>query len=316
MSFTYDQLKQAIQDYTENDETSFVANIPLFIRQAEERILKNVQLTLFRKNATATLTAESEFLAMPSDYLAPYSLSLADGRENPQILRSPGNLSLILLRGVAGIEPDAALFNAEINGRKLGDITGDGTLGADDTTAAFSWEAGLSTTEVTAYIEGVMQPYMTAPENLASFQALGISFTFNGGPKSFVEFKDTSFLQSYTPASTTLGAPKYYGVYDVNYFSLSPTPDYGYTAELHYLYRPASLTSGEGSGTTWLSINAEMALLYGSLVEAYIYMKGEQDVMSMYNARLKEAIMGIKMLGEAKETTQDYRVGQIIRRKQ
>ena len=61
---------------------------------------------------------------------------------------------------------------------------------------------------------------------------------------------------------------------------------------------------------------AELALLYGSLVEAYIYMKGEQDVMAMYNARLQEAIMGIKLLGEAKETTQNYRVGQVIREKQ
>ena len=216
MGFTYDQLKQAIQDYTENDETSFVTNIPLFIRQAEERILKNVQLSLFRKNATATVTAQSEYLSMPSDYLAPFSLSLR---------------------------------------------------GADNN-------------------------------------------------KFFIEFKDSSFLQSFTSNPSTLGAPKYYGVFDVDFFSLAPTPDVGYTAELHYLYRPTSLTAGAGSGTTWLSLNAELALLYGSLVEAYIYMKGEQDVMAMYNARLQEAIMGIKLLGEAKETTQNYRVGQVIREKQ
>ena len=134
--------------------------------------------------------------------------------------------------------------------------------------------------------------------------------------KFFIEFKDSSFLQSYTPNPGTLGAPKYYGVFDVDFFSLAPTPDVGYTAELHYLYRPTSLTAGAGSGTTWLSLNAELALLYGSLVEAYIYMKGEQDVMAMYNARLQEAIMGIKLLGEAKETTQNYRVGQVIREKQ
>ncbi len=77
MSFTYDQLKTAIQDYTENDETSFVTNLPLFIRIAEERILKNVQLSLFRKNATASCTASNKFLACPSDFLAPFSLSLA-----------------------------------------------------------------------------------------------------------------------------------------------------------------------------------------------------------------------------------------------
>tara|TARA_R110000787_G_scaffold17442_1_gene54626 strand:- start:1030 stop:1680 length:651 start_codon:yes stop_codon:yes gene_type:complete len=216
MSFTYDQLKQAIQDYTENDEASFVTNLPLFIRQAEERILKTVQLSLFQKNATATVTAQNEYLAMPADYLAPFSLSLA----------------------------------------------------------------GPS------------------------------------GDKSFIEFKDPSFLQSYTPNPGVFGAPKYYSVFDVSNFLLAPTPDVGYIAELHYLYRPDSLTAGAGGGTTWLSLNAELALLYGSLVEAYIYMKGEQDVMAMYNARLQEAIMGIKLLGEAKETTQDYRVGKVIREKQ
>ena len=216
MSFTYDQLKQAIQDYTENDEASFVTNLPLFIRQAEERILKTVQLSLFQKNATATVTAQNEYLAMPADYLAPFSLSL------------------------------------------------------------------------------------TGPS----------------GDKSFIEFKDPSFLQSYTPNPGVFGAPKYYSVFDVSNFLLAPTPDVGYIAELHYLYRPDSLTAGAGGGTTWLSLNAELALLYGSLVEAYIYMKGEQDVMAMYNARLQEAIMGIKLLGEAKETTQDYRVGKVIREKQ
>jgi hypothetical protein len=216
MSFTYAQLKQAIQDYTENDETSFVNNLPLFIRQAEERILKNVQLSLFRKNATASTTASNPYLAVPSDYLAPFSLSLR---------------------------------------------------GAD-------------------------------------------------GDRFFIEFKDPSFVQTYTPDTTTTGAPKYYCVFDVDNFLLGPTPDTTYTAELHYFYRPLSLTAGSDSGTTWLSENAEMAMLYGSLIEAYIYMKGEQDVMSMYNSRFQESLVGIKMLGEAKETTDEYRTGKVVRAKQ
>lgn len=215
MSFTYDQLKTAIQDYTENDETSFVTNIPLFIRIAEERILKNVQLSLFRKNATAPTTASIKFLACPSDFLAPFSLSLA------------------------------------------------GT----------------------------------------------------NGDKFFVDFKDPSFIQTYTPNATTTGSPRYYSVFDVDNFILAPTPDIAYTAELHYFYRPASLTAGSGSGTTWLSENAEMSMLYGSLIEAYIYMKGEQDVMAMYNKRFTESITGLKQLGEAKETTDEYRRGKVLREK-
>ena len=215
MSFTYAQLKQAIQDYTENDETSFVTNLPLFIRQAEERILKNVQLSLFRNNATASTTASNPYLAVPSDYLAPFSLSL---------------------RG-----PD--------------------------------------------------------------------------GDRFFIEFKDPSFVQTYTPDTTTTGEPRYYCVFDIDNFLLGPTPNSAYTAELHYFYRPASLTAGAEGATTWLSINAEMAVLYGSLIEAYIYMKGEQDIMSLYNSRFNESLVGVKQLGEAKETTDEYRTGKVLREK-
>ena len=111
MSFTYGQLKQAIQDYTENDETSFINNIPVFIRSAEERILKSVQLSLFRKNATTTTDINNQYLAVPSDFLAPFSLSMTgpDGdkefiefkvrasyrciRQMPQL---PGDLNTIL----------------------------------------------------------------------------------------------------------------------------------------------------------------------------------------------------------------------------
>ena len=76
------------------------------------------------------------------------------------------------------------------------------------------------------------------------------------------------------------------------------------------------MTALSDSGTTWLSENAEMALLYGSLIEAYVYMKGEQDVMGMYAGRFQEAVTGVKMLGEAKETTDQYRTGMVIRTKQ
>ena len=218
MSFTYSQLKQAIQDYTENDETSFVTNLPLFIRSAEERILKNVQLSLFRKNVTATTTISNKYLPAPSDFLAPFSLSLA---------------------------------------------------GTDD-------------------------------------------------DKVFVEFKDPSFVQSYTPDASTTGLPKYYAQFDVDYFILGPTPNLAYLAELHYYYRPLSITDSSltESSTTWLSENAELSLLYGCLVESYVYMKGDPDVMAMYNQRFQESLIGIKMLGESKEVTDEYRTGKIIRPKQ
>jgi hypothetical protein len=78
MSFTYTQLKTAIEDYTENNETSFLTNLPLFIRLTEERILKNVQLNLFKKNVSGSMTSSNQYLAMPSDFLAPFSLSFTN----------------------------------------------------------------------------------------------------------------------------------------------------------------------------------------------------------------------------------------------
>ena len=194
MSFTYLQLKDAIKDYTEYEETSFVNNIPLFIRLSEERILKNVQLSLFRKNATAQTSNTIQYIKVPSDFLAPFSLSL----------------------------------------------------------------------------------------------------TGTDGDKFFVDFKDPSFVQSYTPDPTTTGLPKYYCVFDVDNFLMAPTPNAAFTAELHYYYRPESLTAGSDSGTSWLSENAEMTLLYGALIEAYIYMKGEQDIMTYYDKRFQESLLPLK----------------------
>ena len=103
--------------------------------------------------------------------------------------------------------------------------------------------------------------------------------------------------------------PKYYGVFDVDNFIVGPTPDQAYTVELHYYYRPASITAGAGSGNTWLSTNAPNALLYGSLVEAYTYMKGEQDMMQLYEQRFMQEIQRLKDLAEARENSDAYRRG-------
>lgn len=216
MSFTYAQLKQAIQDYSENDETSFVTNLPVFIRAAEERIFKNVQLSLFRKNVTAAMTSSNQYLGCPSDFLAPFSLS----------------------------------------------------------------------------------------------------YTNSDGDKEFLLYKDVNFLQQFAPDSASTGSPKYYAQFDVDNFLIAPTPDDSYAVELHYFYRPASLTSLAEDGTSWLSENAPMAMLYGSLIDAYTYMKGEADLLANYSQRFTESVASLKQLGEAKESTDQYRTGMVIRAKQ
>ena len=218
MAYTYGELKQAIQDFTENDETGFVSNLPVFIRAAEDRILVNVDLENFRKNATSTTSANDEYLSTPSDFLAPFSL-----------------------------------------------------------------------------------------------------FIKTAGSEGFLLEKDVNFIREAYPDRTSTAKPKYYGFFDATAtvgagnvqanFILGPTPDQAYAVELHYYYRPASLTAGADTEYTWLSSNAPNALLYGSLIEAYIYMKGEQDVISMYEGRFQESLSRLKDLAEARENDDAYRMG-------
>ena len=215
MAFTYDQLKTAIQDYTQNTETSFVTNLPIFIRSAEERILKTVQLTLFRKNSTGNMTQGDEFLIMPTDFLSPFSLSFTDASND----------------------------------------------------------------------------------------------------KKFCDFKSVNFIQSFNPDRTLTGEPRYYASFDSTSFIIGPTPNDSYSVELHYFYRPASITAGAGSGETWISQNAELTLLYGCLIEAYVYMKGDPTLMQEYEQRYAESLVALKQFGEAKEVTDQYRTGMVIRDK-
>ena len=208
MSFTKATLTTAIKDYTDNSETTFVNNIPNFIKASEEKILKSVDLDYFRKNVTSALTTSDAFLTVPTDYLASFSLQIT-----------------------------------------------------------------------------------------------------TSGSESFLLYKDVNFLREYTPASTTTGLPKYYARFDEDNFILAPTPNSNYTVQLNYFYRPASLTAGSDSGTTWVSTNAPFALLYGSLVEAYTFMKGEPDVIQNYNGLFTQYLERVKHLGEARENTDGYRVG-------
>ena len=208
MSFTLATLKTALQDYTDNAETSFVTHLPDFIKTTEDRIFNSVDLDIFRKNVTGAFTSSDAFLSIPTDYLASFSLQIT-----------------------------------------------------------------------------------------------------TSGSESFLLQKDVNYLREYTPASTTTGLPKYYARFDSDNFMVAPTPNSNYTLELHYYYKPTSLTAGADSGTSWLSTNAPFTLLYGSLFEAYVYMKGEKDVLDLYNGRYLESLSRLKDLGEARENTDGYRVG-------
>ena len=205
MTWTLSTLKTAIQDYCETSETIENNNLSVFIKEAEERILKNVEIPDFRKNVTGTATASNTYLSMPSDFLAPLSLAV-----------------------------------------------------------------------------------------------------ISSSVYTYLYLKHVSFIRDYTPNSATTGAPIYYGLFDSSTFILAPTPDANYSFELHYKYRPASLTAGSDSGTTWLSTNAPNALLYGSLAEASTFIKTPEET-GYYDQRFQEALAGLKKLGEGYGIRDEYR---------
>jgi hypothetical protein len=216
----YTQLSTAIQDYTQNFESDFVANIPLFVQQAEQRIYNTVQFPSLRKNVTGSVTSANKYLSCPSDFLSVFSMAVIDAT----------------------------------------------------------------------------------------------------GAYEYLLNKDVNFIrQAYPNPTTDTGIPKYYALFgptvsgatisDELSFLLGPTPDAAYSVELHYYYYPESI-SVAADGQTWLGDNFDTVLLYGSLVEAYTFMKGEQDMMALYDGKYKEALALAQRLGDGLERSDAYRSGQ------
>ena len=208
MALTYAQLVVQIQDYTENTFT--VTDINNFIQQAEQRIYNTVQLPALRRNVTGTLSTGNKYLAMPTDWLATFSLAVINTSNE---------------------------YNYLLN-------------------------------------------------------------------------KDVNFIRQSFPDTDSdfYGEPQYYAVFNNTSFIVGPTPDANYAAELHYFYYPTSIVT---AGTSWLGDNFSPALLYGSLLEAYTYMKGEADVMTNYRNRYDEAMLLLKQLGDGKDRMDSYRSGQV-----
>ena len=217
----YTELKAAIIAYTENQEASFEAEIPVFVEQAEQRIYNSVQFPSIRKNVTGVTSTSNKYLACPSDFLAVYSMAI------------------------------------------ITDVTG-GNL--------------------------------------------------NTGAYEYLLNKDVNFIRQAYPTPNDSGVPRYYALFgpqsanvDELSFILGPTPDAIYNVELHYYYYPPSIVT---AGTSWLGDNFDTVLLYGSLVEAYTYMKGETDMMGLYNQKYQEALGLAKRLGDGMERQDAYRTGQ------
>jgi hypothetical protein len=155
--------------------------------------------------------------------------------------------------------------------------------------------------------------YLACPTDFLAVYSIAIE-TADG--QEFLLNKDVNFIRQAYPKATDLGSPKYYALFGPQStdlkeltFILGPTPDASYNVELHYYFYPESITTVSG-GQTWLGDNFDTVLLYGSLVEAYTFMKGEQDMIALYDGKYKEALALAKRLGDGMERQDAYRSGQ------
>jgi len=148
--------------------------------------------------------------------------------------------------------------------------------------------------------------YLTTPTDwLANFS---IAVIDENGNYNYLLNKDVNFIREAFPSPNYMGLPQYYSFFDKNSHILGPTPDMNYTVELHYFYYPESIVT---ASTSWLSTNFDSVLLYGSLLEAYTFMKGEADVIAGYQKRYDEALALLKELGEGKNRQDMYRTPQV-----
>ena len=148
-------------------------------------------------------------------------------------------------------------------------------------------------------------PYLSSPSDFVA--PLSLAVLNSDSEYTYLLLKHPSFMRNYVQAAATTGVPKYYGQFDDDTFILSPTPNANLTFELHYLYQPASLTAAGDSGTTWISDNTPDLLLYGSLVEASIFLKQDLNATNMFEQRFQENLVRVTNLMEGRSTRDENR---------
>ena len=278
----YTQLKQLIQDYTQNYETTFVEDIPTFVEQAEQRIFNSIQFPSLRKNVVGSITPYNQYLALPSDFLAPYSLAIYENASTTAT-------------GTSGAYTITVGSSSNI-------IPGQIASGT-----------GIAPGALVVSLNGLVVTL-----NLPNTATVSGTITFQGN-YSFLLNKDVNFIREVYGNPIAYGTPQYYALFGPTVVSsvittnlsviMGPTPDTNYYSELHYYYYPVSI-SQTADGTSWLGNNFDTVLLYGSLVEAYTFMKGEQDMMGLYNQKYVEALALAKRLGDGMERQDAYRTPQ------
>lgn len=274
----YTELSDAIQAYTNNTDTDFVAEIPVFVKQAEQRINNAVQIANLRKNMTGNLQAGNKYIPCPFDFLSAYSLAVY-AAPSTTATGTSGQLTIVVA-SATGVVPGMY-------------VTG----------------TGIATGAVVELVVGT-----TVTLTIANTGAVSGTVTFQGD-YIYLLNRDVNYIREAYPNPLQRATPKYYAIFGPNInnvdeltFIVGPTPDVDYKAELHFYYYPESIVT---AGTSWLGDNFDSVLLYGSLVEAYTWMKGEQDMMAVYDTKFKEAIGLLKNLGDGKQRGDAYQDGQV-----
>ena len=281
MSFTLTTLIEAIKNYTENSETTFLNNISNFIKSAEERVLVNVNLEDFRKNATSAVTSSDSFIAVPSDYLSSFSFSVTSN-----------NTKSFLLQKDVNFLQEAFPLSTE-TGKPLyyGRFDVDNFI--------------LAPTPDANYV--CQLHYYYRPTSLAD-SVTTISFASGGNSYAVGEtIANAATLSQATVTATvkTISNTSITTTVPLEGTFTSNTTLYGLSTSNQQQNTNVTLDTA----TTWISKNAPNAILYGSLFEAYTYMKGEPDLLSLYDKRFLESLGRLKDLAEARENKDSYTEG-------
>jgi hypothetical protein len=272
----YSQLVTAVSDYCEN--TFPTTDMDTFIRQAEQRIYNTVQIANLRKNVTGTLTTGNKYLACPTDFLSTYSIALYP--YNTTTATGVSGQKTIVVASTTGIAR-----GQQVTGTNIG-------------TNALVRSISGTTITLTELNTGTVNATVT-------FQ----------GDYLYLLNKDVNFIREAYPLTALASEPKHYAIFgpqsnDVNEltFIVGPTPSSAYKAELHYYYYPESIVTAT---TTWLGDNFDSVLLYGTICEAFVYMRQEADMMKLAQDRYVQAIALLKNLGDGKQRADAYRDGQV-----
>lgn len=272
----YTQLVTQVGDYCEN--TFPTDNINVFIRQAEQRIYNLAQPANLRKNVTGVLTTGNKYLQCPADFLSVYSLAVYP--YNTTTATGTSGQKTIVVASTTGISVDQQ-------------VTG----------------TGIGTNAQVRSISGT-----TITLTVANSSTVSGSLIFQGDYLYLLN-KDVNFIREAYPLSAFASEPRHYAIFgprsdDVNEltFIVGPTPSAAYNAELHYNYYPESIVT---AGTTWLGDNFDSVLLYGTICEAFFYMKGEEGMVKMAQDRYVQAVALYKNLADGKQRADAYRDGQV-----